>query len=324
MRKEAMKKKGQFLALAATAALIGCGGSGGGGLVDSSNLPSGIYIGDYANHRVVRISDMQGSGWMAAPDFYHVAGIAFDGQGKLMATGSEGGSAIIRIEDMASKGRVALNGSDIGSTSFGNLKGVLVDSQNRILIVDTDGVKKRILRIDNWSDTTADILDLTQYFGSDSDQVRAALDSQDQIYCVFRNTNKILKFDNFEDATPDTAGSAGSAGSGTMQFNQPVDVAIDSQGRIYVADWAQSRIVRFDDFSGANWTTFGTSGSGEGQFGNPSAIALDSAGRIYVADSSQDRVVRIDDMSGTGWVAYGVAGSGDGQFNAPWEIAIKE
>jgi sugar lactone lactonase YvrE len=85
-------------------------------------------------------------------------------------------------------------------------------------------------------------------------------------------------------------------------------MAIDSQGRIYVADQYNSRIVRFDDMNGTNWTTYGSYGSGTpGLFQSPAAISVDAAGHIYVADAGQ--VVRIDDMNGTNWTTlpgYGI------------------
>jgi len=59
---------------------------------------------------------------------------------------------------------------------------------------------------------------------------------------------------------------------------------VDSAGRIYVADTYNSRIVRIDDMSGTNWTSFGTYGSDVAQFSNPSGISIDAAGGIYVMD----------------------------------------
>src|SRR6201981_467104 len=99
-------------------------------------------------------------------------------------------------------------------------------------------------------------------------------------------------------------------------------MAVDSSGRIYVADTYNSRIVRIDDFTGTNWTTFGTYGSGDLQFNNPSAISIDAAGRIYVMDTGNSRLVRMDDMNGTNWtVATTGVGSGVGQF-AQYSTAV--
>ena len=108
--------------------------------------------------------------------------------------------------------------------------------------------------------------------------------------------------------------SFGSQGSGVGQFYGAYGIALDSAGRIYIADTYNCRIVRIDDMSGANWLEYGSCGSGQGQFYDPSGIALDSTGKIYVMDSGNSRLVRIDDMTGANWIAYGSPGTGSGQF----------
>ena len=41
-------------------------------------------------------------------------------------------------------------------------------------------------------------------------------------------------------------------------------IAVDAQGRIYVADL--HRVVRMNDITGNGWTAFGSHGNGNGQF----------------------------------------------------------
>ncbi|HUZ18536.1 MAG TPA: 6-bladed beta-propeller, partial [Spirochaetia bacterium] len=81
----------------------------------------------------------------------------------------------------------------------------------------------------------------------------------------------------------------GSAGTGANQLSGPVATATDSRGRIYVVDQGNSRIVRFDNMSGANWVTFGSYGSGVDHFSGPTGIAVDGRGRVYVADPENNR-----------------------------------
>jgi len=132
----------------------------------------------------------------------------------------------------------------------------------------------------------------TPFYYSDSEQIHRSDD--------LRGTNQI---------------SFGSQGSGVGQFYGAYGIAVDSTGRIYVADTYNCRIVRIDDMNGTNWTPYGACGTGQGQFSGPSGIAIDSAGKIYVMDSGNFRVVRMDDLAGANWVAYGTAGSGLGQFS---------
>ncbi len=135
----------------------------------------------------------------------------------------------------------------------------------------------------------------------------------------FSNTGYLVRSDDLDGTNLTTYGTQG---SGVGQFNGAYGIAVDSSGRIYVADTYNSRVVRIDDFQGTNWTTFGAYGSGDGQFNNPNAISVDAAGKIYVMDSGNSRLVRIDDMNGTNWtVATTGLGSGVGQF-AQYSTAV--
>ena len=58
----------------------------------------------------------------------------------------------------------------------------------------------------------------------------------------------------------------------------PVAVARDSGGHLFIVDQGNSRIIRVDDMSGKDWTTFGSFGTGTNQFKYPEGIALDAGG----------------------------------------------
>ena len=74
----------------------------------------------------------------------------------------------------------------------------------------------------------------------------------------------------------------GKKGSGPGEFNEPHGIALDSAGRVFVADRSNSRIQIFDQDSNfiAEWK----------QFGRPSAVFIDKNDMLYVADSqTEDR-----------------------------------
>ncbi|HTC93659.1 MAG TPA: choice-of-anchor D domain-containing protein [Terriglobales bacterium] len=137
----------------------------------------------------------------------------------------------------------------------------------------------------------------------------------------YSDTEQILRSDDLEGTNQI---SFGSGGSGVGQFYGAYGVALDSTGRIYVADTYNCRIVRIDDMSGANWTSLGdgTCGSGQGEFNEPWGIAVDPAGKIYVMDTGNTRLVSMDDMSGTNWATFGSVGSGVGQFSSFTSVAV--
>jgi len=69
----------------------------------------------------------------------------------------------------------------------------------------------------------------------------------------------------------------GKEGKGQGEFDQPHGLAMDSQGRLFVADRANSRIQIFDQ-EGRFLTEWK-------QFGRPSGVQIDKNDVIYVADS---------------------------------------
>lgn len=65
-----------------------------------------------------------------------------------------------------------------------------------------------------------------------------------------------------------------------------------------MADTNNGRIARFDDLSGANWTTFGSYGVADGTFDGPSGIALQTtpAPAPCVGACDGTRTVAVNDI----------------------------
>lgn len=93
-------------------------------------------------------------------------------------------------------------------------------------------------------------------------------------------------------------GEFGVSGDGPYHFNRPTDVAVATNGDIFVSDgYGNSRIVRYDR-EGRFIMEWGRSGSGTREFDIPHSITIDSRGRILVADRENDRV-QVFDVKGT-------------------------
>ena len=73
------------------------------------------------------------------------------------------------------------------------------------------------------------------------------------------------------------------------EFDDPVGLAVDASGNIYVADAFNDRIQVFSA-SGEFLGMWGTSGEGNGEFDFPNDVAVDGQGNAYVADSGNNRV----------------------------------
>ena len=90
-------------------------------------------------------------------------------------------------------------------------------------------------------------------------------------------------------------GTAGVPGDGENHFRCPSDVAIASNGDIFVGDGhnhghgGSNRIVKFDR-NGRFLAAWGKGGSGPGEFLGIHALAMDSQGRLFVGDRANHRI----------------------------------
>ena len=101
----------------------------------------------------------------------------------------------------------------------------------------------------------------------------------------------------------------GKTGYAPGEFRSLHAIAIDTRGRVFVADRSNNRIQLFDQDGKflQIWT----------QFGTPSGIFFDEQDQIYVADSESDQInnpgweqgIRIGDAR-TGWVKYFILDQG--------------
>jgi sugar lactone lactonase YvrE len=125
-------------------------------------------------------------------------------------------------------------------------------------------------------------------------------------------------------------------------FDYPYDVAVDSAGKLYVADWGNDAIRQIER-AGTNWvvrTIAGLSGAfgtndGPGSvagFYSPAGIAVDRAGNLYVTDQFNDTIRKIAPGQ-TDWMVSTIAGQAlrpgsadgvetDALFNLPWGITV--
>jgi hypothetical protein len=126
------------------------------------------------------------------------------------------------------------------------------------------------------------------------------------------------------------AGVAGSAGStdGTgsaARFNYPYGVAVDTEGNVFVADYANHTIRKVTS-AGVVTTLAGTAGSSgttnatgsAARFNNPFGVAVDTAGNIFVGDSANHSIRKVTSAGVVTTLAgtSGSLGSTDGTGSA--------
>lgn len=97
-------------------------------------------------------------------------------------------------------------------------------------------------------------------------------------------------------------------------------IAVDSTGRIWVADPANDQIHQYSPES-EFVQSIGHRGAGPGQFMTPHGVAVSSGGRLYAADSGNARI-EIFSLDGKYVDSFGQKGSEPGQFRTPWLVAV--
>ena len=120
-----------------------------------------------------------------------------------------------------------------------------------------------------------------------------------------------------------TLGLASMEGRG---FSSPVDLAISSDGRIYVASRSnptQTYGIRVGvcNLDSDYFGDFGAYGSGPGEFIWPTALAFDGEDQLYLADEHNHRVT-VFDTDGNYLSHWGVHGATAGELNGPAGLAF--
>ena len=219
--------------------------------------------------------------------------------------------------------------------------GIALDPAGNIVVADTNN--QTIRKVTPAGVTTtfagaAGIAGSTNATGSAarfSSPSNVAVDSAGNIF-VADASNQLIRKISPSGSVSTLAGRAGRTGStnatgGNARFNNPLGVAVDGSGNVFVAD-ANNHLIR-KITSGGVVTTFvggaGVSGSADGtgtaaRFNSPTDVALDASGNLFVADAGNHLIRKITSAGVVTTIAgsAGVSGSSDGigasaRFNSP-------
>ena len=160
------------------------------------------------------------------------------------------------------------------------------------------------------------------------------VDAGGRLWVADYNNNRTLRFDHAATLSSgaNANGVLGQANfiSNTTAINQhsmsaPCGVFVDAGGRLWVTDYNNNRVLRFDNAAskanGANadgvlgQTSFTSNGTATSQNGlhGPFYLAVDASGRLWVTDAVNNRVLRFDNAASkaNGANADGVLGQPD-------------
>jgi sugar lactone lactonase YvrE len=214
--------------------------------------------------------------------------------------------------------------SGISAATLHRPQGIDVDSAGRLWVADYQNF--RVLMFEDAANlpefgATADLVlgqpDFdTRTAGTNQITMRGPFgvhaDAAGRLWVADFLNHRVLRFDaaaTLGDGAPATAVlgqpdfDTGTEGTNNLAMYGPAAVLLDPAGRLWVAEVANHRVLRFDaattlaNGSPANGvlgqTDFVTNatGSAPAKIGNPSALALDRKGTLYIADNDNHRVI---------------------------------
>jgi DNA-binding beta-propeller fold protein YncE len=240
-------------------------------------------------------------------------GIAVDSKGNIYVADTYVGSVFIFQADDLEKVDSIHNGKQV---HFEQIIGLAIDDDDRLFVSDSHLHCVFVFDAEHH---------LLNAFGQDSlgRPSGIALDSKNRflyVADVVKNQVAVFDADNFKRLRSIGGPSAQVGGEEPGTFARPTNVAVDSDGKVYVSDTINNRIQIFDA-DGDFLSMFGRPGDGPGFFGRPKGLAVDRDGHVWVADTSMDRV-QVFDHEGRVAAYFGIHGTLPGQFILPTGIAI--
>lgn len=249
---------------------------------------------------------------------------------------------------MTSEEVVSIAGMTAGFTDgqgnearFNNPRGVAQDGSGNIYVADRHNHCIRKIDPGGYVSTVAGdgdagFADGTGEAARFNNPIGLAVDGGNNVYVADSYNNCIRKI------TPDgsvstLAGQEGGFADGqgsAARFNDPVDVAVDGGGNVYVADRGNHCIRKVTpDGQVSTLAGNGIPGYAEGtgeaaQFDNPYGVASDKSGIVYVGDSYNHRIRKITPDGTVSTIAGdGTPGFADGpgvaaQFDEPRGVAL--
>jgi uncharacterized protein (TIGR03437 family) len=204
---------------------------------------------------------------------------------------------------------------DSGSATSAQLNyptGLAFDKSGNLYIAD--GLNNRIRKVSGGVITTVAGNGTAGYSGDKgaatsaelSNPTAIAFDSSGNMYIADAGNNVVREVSTSGTITTfagtNTLGYTGDAGPANLaELYQPVALAFDSSGNLYIAD-AGNNVIR--QVSGGNINTFASG------FNHPDGVAVDSAGNLYVLDTSNRRIQEVSNgvyttIAGDGYSGFG-------------------
>jgi len=160
--------------------------------------------------------------------------------------------------------------------------------------------------------------DSSRSYGTFTSASSMAVDPAGMIYVLDAGENKVIKLSE----TGRQLGVAGGYGWGDQTFDHPYDLCAQNGLDVYIADYGNHRIQRYD--RNLNFvSSFGSSSAETGDkiFGYPKSVAVSNSGSLFFIDGENKEIVKLtiaNEIERT----FGGFGYGNGKLVNPIRIRI--
>lgn len=349
-------RTGHVLTLLVGTLLTACGGSSGSSttsnptppsaITSTFNYPTGlatdssgnVYIADTLNSVIRKITpsgqtstvaglalslgSTEGNGSSAR--FNRPFSVAIDSAGNMYVADKDN-STIRKITPAGDVSTLAGSAGSTGTTDasgsnarFNLPYGVAADASGNVYVADTGNNLIRKVAPDGTTTTVAGITANSTGLAVDASGNLYVADSTNRVIYKVTSTGTVstLAGSNLNPATSPSDGTGTSA-----SFSNPVGIAVDTSGYLYVVDADSSQTIRKISPAGDVTTlagTFGMTGSTDGtgpaaRFYGPHGIAVDASGNVFVSDTATNLIRKITPAGVVTTIAgiAGIAGHAD-------------
>jgi hypothetical protein len=149
------------------------------------------------------------------------------------------------------------------------------------------------------------------------------IDVFDNLYCSMYYLNQVvMKSFQSSVSTSTTVAGTGCAGSASDMLARPVEIFVDINLNLYVADSNNNRIQFFTAGQLNGITKAGNATSGNISLSQPTGITLDADGYLFIVDSDNSRIVGSGPNGFRCLVGCSGGGSASNQLSLPFTLSF--